>query len=194
MEEAFPFKLRPYQSAIVDSIKQYGSTLVVLPTGLGKTVIAFSIIHEFLTEERGLILFLAPTKPLVEQHFSSFKRHFPKKSDSAILITGEIKKDKRKLLYASAKLIFATPQTISNDIENKVFNPKDVALVIFDEAHRAIGSYAYVLIAKALPDDCLRIGLTASPGGERKRIKEVMENLGIANVELRTNKSSDVLP
>jgi Fanconi anemia group M protein len=194
MEEAFPFKLRPYQSAIVDSIKQYGSTLVVLPTGLGKTVIAFSIIHEFLTEERGLILFLAPTKPLVEQHFSSFKRHFPKKSDSAILITGEIKKDKRKHLYASAKLIFATPQTISNDIENKVFNPKDVALVIFDEAHRAIGSYAYVLIAKALPDDCLRIGLTASPGGERKRIKEVMENLGIANVELRTNKSSDVLP
>ncbi len=194
MDGQFPFKLRPYQSAIVDSIKQYGSTLVVLPTGLGKTVIAFSIIYEFLKEKQGRILFLAPTKPLVEQHYSSFKKHFPKISNLAILITGEVKKDKRKHLYDSATIIFATPQTISNDIESGIFNAKDVALVIFDEAHRAVGSYAYVLIAKALPDNCLRVGLTASPGGEKKRIKEVMENLGITNVELRTYKSSDVSP
>ncbi|MEK6810844.1 MAG: DEAD/DEAH box helicase, partial [Candidatus Thermoplasmatota archaeon] len=46
------------------------STLVVLPTGMGKTVIAARVIAEVLRRRGGRILVLAPTKPLVEQHAS----------------------------------------------------------------------------------------------------------------------------
>ncbi len=40
------------------------SSLVVVPTGLGKTVIALMVLLGRI--EKGKILFLAPTKPLVE--------------------------------------------------------------------------------------------------------------------------------
>ena len=42
--------------------------IVVLPTGLGKTTIALLVIAEFLSRGRGGILFLAPTRVLVNQH------------------------------------------------------------------------------------------------------------------------------
>ena len=63
-------------------------TLVVLPTGLGKTVIALMLIAERLKNGDGPILMLAPTKPLVEQH-----RHFLEESllDVRVgMLTGEV--------------------------------------------------------------------------------------------------------
>ena len=42
--------------------------LVVIPTGMGKTVIALQVIAHRLHGAGGRVLFLAPTKPLVEQH------------------------------------------------------------------------------------------------------------------------------
>jgi Fanconi anemia group M protein len=49
------------------------STLVVLPTGLGKTVIATLVIADVLQKKGGKALFLAPTKPLVEQHANTLR-------------------------------------------------------------------------------------------------------------------------
>jgi Fanconi anemia group M protein len=42
--------------------------VVVLPTGLGKTTIALHVIAEYLSNESVGILFLAPTRVLVNQH------------------------------------------------------------------------------------------------------------------------------
>ncbi len=42
--------------------------LVVLPTGLGKTAIALQVIAKYLSDGTGSILFLAPTRVLVNQH------------------------------------------------------------------------------------------------------------------------------
>ncbi|HDO19748.1 MAG TPA: DEAD/DEAH box helicase, partial [Thermoplasmatales archaeon] len=58
---------RSYQVSIARSALER-NTLVVLPTGLGKTVIALLVIAEKLKNDKGKILFLAPTKPLVIQH------------------------------------------------------------------------------------------------------------------------------
>ena len=47
--------------------------LVVIPTGLGKTIIALMLaVHKLSEKEDSKVIFLAPTKPLVEQHYKSF--------------------------------------------------------------------------------------------------------------------------
>ena len=191
---------RAYQLAIYNSIMQNGNTLVVLPTGLGKTLIALMLIQKKLderahdVENKGKCLFLSPTKPLGKQHYVSVMKTLELGEDVVALISGEIPQKKRKIEYERASVIISTPQTIHNDIENKIFDPKTVSLVIFDECHRGIGKYAYTFVAEAMKDTALIVGLTASPGGKRERIKEVLDCLFLTNVEIRTHTDPDVAP
>jgi Fanconi anemia group M protein len=180
---------RQYQLAIYNSIVQHGNTLVVLPTGLGKTLIALMLIRDRI--KKGRCLILTPTKPLAKQHQKSVMEILGMDEEQVALITGEIVPAKRKDAY-NTKVIISTPQTIRNDLENGVLEP-DFSLVIFDECHRAIGEYAYTHIAEMLHDkDILFVGLTASPGGRMDRIKKVMKALHIDNVEIRSQDDDDV--
>jgi Fanconi anemia group M protein len=80
---------RIYQQHIVDNVMKKGSSLIVLPTGLGKTIIALMIIDKIL-EKKGKVLFLAPTKPLVEQHFATINKMMP--NANVKMLTGATKK------------------------------------------------------------------------------------------------------
>jgi len=171
-------------------------TLVVIPTGLGKTIIAALVAADILHHGKGKVLFLAPTKPLAQQHMQSFGRLMPPLIPMG-LFTGSTPAPKRKQLWDQMKVVFATPQGIQNDLENRNYDLSDVGLIIFDEAHRSVGDYAYVAISKAYHDqrpDHLILGLTASPGSEKEKINEVMQNLGIDRVEARTEEDPDVAP
>jgi len=171
------------------------STLVVLPTGMGKTVIAARVIAEVLQRRGGRILVLAPTKPLVEQHAARFGDMLV--VDRIALLTGEATPpEERELLWRENKIIVSTPQVIRNDLREGRFGLDDVSLIVFDEAHRAVGNYAYVDVGRAYRDvrDGLILGMTASPGSEVDKILEVCTNLGIAAVEIRTEYDPDVLP
>lgn len=180
---------REYQEKIINSIKSNGNTLVVLPTGLGKTLIALSLIEQ----NRGKSVFLSPTKPLARQHHETFSKVMGEMNGGSALVTGEFAPGKRAGLYKN-RIISSTPQTIRNDIEKGIFPKEDFSLVVFDEAHRAVGDYAYVQIAAALPENSKIIALTASPGGDREKIKEVLSNLRISNIELRSSTDPDVAP
>lgn len=183
---------RTYQAQIIDSIKKNGNTLVVLPTGLGKTLIALSLIEKTISDG-GNALFLTPTKPLARQHSVSIKNILSVGEKDMSLVTGEIAGKKRAELYSS-KIFVSTPQTIRNDIKNGTYPKEKTKFVVFDEAHRAVGDYAYVEIAQNMPQNCLFLALTASPGGDKARIKEVLENLRIKNIEIRTEFDPDVMP
>jgi len=175
---------RAYQLAIYNSIMQNGNTLVVLPTGLGKTLIALMLIKE---KKDGRCLFLTPTKPLAKQHLNSIKEVL---GIDAVLVTGEIPAKDRKKQYEN-KVIVSTPQTVRNDLFSGRLSP-EFSLCIFDEAHRAVGDYAYTHIAEKLYPKTLFVGLTASPGGKRERINEVVGNLHIQNIEIRGKSDEDV--
>ena len=164
---------RLYQQELFYKARNKNS-LVVLPTGAGKTLIGFLLAKYKMKE--GKILFLSPTKPLCVQHMNSF--------GSGVVITGETKPDERKKFYEENKIIFATPQTIENDIISNRINLKDFSLIIFDEAHRAIGNYSYVFIAREYKKlkNGLILGLTASPGDSEEKIREICENLFIQQV------------
>lgn len=180
---------RAYQLAIYNSILRNGNTLVVLPTGLGKTLIGLLLIKEKLLQ--GPCLFLTPTKPLAKQHAETINSSL--KLD-VCLVSGEISPEKRRELYNKNNLIVSTPQTINNDLE-KGNVESNFSLIIFDECHRAVGNYAYTKIAEKFNSTkTLFVGLTASPGGKKERIEEVMKALKITNIEIRSLTDPDVAP
>ncbi|NPA22635.1 MAG: DEAD/DEAH box helicase family protein [Candidatus Micrarchaeota archaeon] len=170
-------ELREYQKNIAKTCL-FHNCLVVLPTGLGKTHIAFYIMSRYKTG-----LFLAPTKPLVEQQAKVFMEHY---SQDVEIATG----DNRKRQY-KARYIFATPQTIERDLDR--LDPERFDVIVFDEAHKAVGNYAYVKIAKHFRPKRI-IGLTASPGHDIERIQEILHNLRIQRIEIRTEEDPDVKP
>jgi len=180
---------REYQINIFNAVKDRNS-MVVLPTGLGKTMIAIMMVAYHV--EKGKVLFLAPTKPLCEQHYGTLKRTLT--VNDIYLITGEkTKKEKRKEIYGKARVIVATPQTIENDMDEIDFS--SFRLAIFDECHRCVGNYAYVPIArKCVEEGVITLGLTASPGSSYSRLREVVENLGVEHIEVRSEYDPDVKP
>ncbi len=192
MIEPDTIERRTYQEVISASALER-STLVVLPTGIGKTVIALMVIAEKLRTRKGSILFLAPTKPLVDQHARFLKKHLI--AEEPVVLTGSIPPAKRKKLWEESQIICATPQVISNDLISGQISLNDVSLIIFDEAHRATGDYAYVFIAEKYikVKDSHVLGMTASPGSSKEKILEVCGNLCIQGVEIRHDYDPDVV-
>ncbi|EHK02255.1 Hef nuclease, partial [Candidatus Haloredivivus sp. G17] len=62
--------------------------------------------------ESGKVLFLAPTKPLVEQHKKSFQEFIEIDKDQMEVMTGEIRPDDRYEIWKEKKVFFATPQVV----------------------------------------------------------------------------------
>lgn len=189
------FEPRSYQQSIfANSLNK--NSLVVLPTGLGKTVIALMLATYYFNQNQKKILFLAPTKPLVEQQKVSFENFYENSEDFNFqVLTGLVSPKKRALLYKEQDFIFSTPQLIENDIINRVLDPKDFGLVIIDEAHRGTGNYAYGFIAQEFDKAYTKIlALTASPGTNISQIREVMTNLCINHIEVKRYEDEDVKP
>jgi len=186
---------RDYQKAIFETCKEK-DCLVVLPTGTGKTLIALMMaVDRFRKFPLGKILILAPTRPLIEQHFEYFKRNLPEGWADMQLFTGKTPSEKRKKIWKTAEFVFSTPQCIANDLEKMLYKLDEVCLLIVDECHRCLKNYAYNQVAKKYKIQALNkrvLGLTASPGSDKKTITDICENLGIEAVEIRTRKSDDV--
>jgi len=189
------FTPRLYQETIFNACTSKNS-LVVLPTGMGKTnVFLMLAAHRLKLYPNSKILFIGPTKPLIDQYMQVFKNHFEIEEDKMAIFTGMIKPEKRAELWKTAKIIFSTPQGLENDIINNRIKLEDISLLGVDEAHRAVGDYAYVFVAQQYikKSSFPRImALTASPGSDMEKIQEVCKNLYIENIEIRTEESPDV--
>ncbi len=191
------FTPRLYQETILATAAMK-NTLVVLPTGMGKTGVALLLSVQRLKQyPQSKILILAPTKPLAEQHLMTFTQALDLPEEKFALFTGSVPPEKRAELWQNAQIVFSTPQGLENDVIGDKIDISKVSLLVFDEAHRATGDYSYVFLAKQYQrkSDYPRIlALTASPGSETAKIEEVCNNLGIEAVEIRTEKDPDVQP
>lgn len=188
--------IRDYQFNIV-ARGLFHNLLVALPTGLGKTFIAATIMLNFYrwtTEAQ--IVFVAPTKPLVAQQIDAcFHICGIPRSDTTMLIGG-IAQALRAEEWASKRVFFMTPQTLVNDLKRGCADPKKIVLLVVDEAHRATGGYAYVEAVSFLRrfNNSFRVlALTATPGADIEAVQKVIDGLDISRVEIRTERSLDIV-
>jgi Fanconi anemia group M protein len=182
---------REYQVSLANQAKAE-NCLVVLPTGLGKTAVALQVIAEYLSKGTGGVLFLAPTRVLANQHYEFLKENL--NLEDVALLTGEDTLTKRKKLWANS-VICATPEITKNDLERQIVSQDQFNLVIFDEAHRTVGDYAYSWIAQKFAGTSTRImGMTATLPSEKEKATEIITTLRVASVAQRNEESPDVKP
>ena len=150
---------RDYQFNIVHK-GLFHNLLVALPTGLGKTFIAAVVMLNFFRwTTDAQIVFLAPTKPLVEQQVEACLKITGIPRSQSALLTGEVAPITRAEQWKDKRVFFMTPQTLSNDLKRGSADPKRIVLVVVDEAHRATGAYAYVEVVSFIRrfNSCYRV-------------------------------------
>ncbi|MCJ1451891.1 3'-5' DNA helicase [Mycoblastus sanguinarius] len=187
--------IREYQYSIV-ARGLYHNMLVALPTGLGKTFIAATVmLNWFRWTSDAQIVFVAPTKPLVSQQVKACFEIAGIPRAATTMLTGGISPGLRAEEWQTKRVFFMTPQTIINDLKTGICDPKKLVLLVVDEAHRATGGYAYVEVVKFLKrfNSSFRVlALTATPGASIESVQEVIDSLGISRVEIRTEESIDI--
>ena len=188
-------KTRDYQFNITQC-GLFHNVLVALPTGLGKTFIAATImLNWFRWTKSAQIVFVAPTKPLVSQQVSSCFDIAGIPRSQTTMLTGEASPGVRAEEWRNKRVFFMTPQTLVNDLKTGIADPKRIVLLVVDEAHRATGGYAYVEVVKFLRrfNQSFRVlALTATPGSTVEAVQAVIDGLDISRVEIRTEQSLDI--
>ena len=188
-------KTRDYQFNIVQR-GLFQNLLVALPTGLGKTFIAATImLNWFRWTVDSQIVFVAPTKPLVSQQIDACFNIVGIPRSQTAMLTGNVHPTIRSEEWQGKRVFFLTPQTLINDLKRGICDPKRIVLLVVDEAHRATGNYAYVEVVRFLRrfNTSFRIlALTATPGAAVETVQNVIDGLDIARTEIRTEESLDI--
>lgn len=186
---------RDYQFSIVKN-GLFNNTLVALPTGLGKTFIAATVmLNYYRWTKDAKIIFVAPTKPLASQQVEACMTVAGIPRSQATLLTGEVSPSLREGEWEKRRLFFMTPQTLQNDLSKGYADPKSIVLLVIDEAHRATGDYAYVKVVEFIRrfNQSFRVlALTATPGSTVEGVQSVIDSLGISDIEIRTEESIDI--
>ena len=174
--EARAYQIRALQSALSSS------TLMVMPTGFGKTAVEWMVMAEFLKQADKKIVLIAPTTGLVAQQQRMARDMINIDPQLIMRYTGETPPEKRSKIWDDGKILMATPQVIRNDAASGRISLLDVSLIIFDEAHHATGNHAYAQVGDLYLNqnpDGYSLAATASPGTTKSAILEVAKRLGI---------------
>ena len=187
---------REYQFEMVASAL-FENTMICLPTGLGKTLIAGVVMANFYRwYPQGIIIFLAATKPLVDQQMRAVQAAVGFDPAHVVQMTGSSGPSaKRRALWQTKRVVFATPQCVEKDIMNASCPQERVVCVVVDEAHHASGKYAFVNVVESLSKANIKariVALTATPGHDGRKIQGVIDNCMIGKVECRLDDDPDV--
>ena len=140
------YPIRKYQYDIVHTAI-FNNTLVCLPTGLGKTLIASVVmLNYYRWFPLGKVVFMAPTKPLVTQQIKACYTVVGIPESDTAHLEGSVLADKRAELWEKHRVFFCTPQVFNNDVESGKCDATKIVCVVFDEAHRATKSFAYTQV------------------------------------------------
>ncbi|MCL5437992.1 MAG: DEAD/DEAH box helicase [Candidatus Thermoplasmatota archaeon] len=189
--QGFPITLRKYQISIAEKAA-LKNTLVVLPTGLGKTVIAAAVVLQVFGSD-GRAIIMAPTRPLVQQHLKEFQKLLMLNDHQISGISGHTGVKERIDLW-KRRVAVCTPQVLQNDLKSGYVKLDDVSCLVIDEAHRAVGNYAYVDISRKFMEKSsgIIIALTASPGSDASKFQDIKNSLGIEQVIIKDESDPDI--
>jgi superfamily II DNA or RNA helicase len=133
-------RMRPYQVEAVDAIyrdwQRHQATLCVLPTGMGKTVVAAEVACRWPGE--GRILFIAHLREILFQTQDAIERHLGERPGMEM---GQYREGTQGHgILDRARVLCASIQTLQSRM--KLLDPREFDVVIFDEAHHA-GAISY---------------------------------------------------
>lgn len=165
-------KLRPYQEEARKKVQHEWEegrkrTLLVLPTGCGKTIV-FSKIIEDLVRLGERVLVIAHRSELLEQASDKLK--------TATGLNTALEKAENTSIGSWYRVVVGSVQTLQREKRLKQF-PKDYFdTIIIDEAHHALSSsYQNVL---SYFDEAQVLGVTATPDrGDKQNLGKVFDSL-----------------
>ncbi|KAI6134141.1 hypothetical protein EV401DRAFT_1909732 [Pisolithus croceorrhizus] len=186
---------RDYQFNIVQRCL-FDNTLVALPTGLGKTFIAGVVmLNYYRWFPDGKVVFVAPTKPLVAQQITACHQTCGIPGRDAAELTGNNPRAYRSQMWAEKRVFYMTPQTLMNDLLTENCDPRDIILLVIDEAHKGTGDYAYARVVRymmAKNPHFRLLALTATPGNSQEAMQAIVDSLHISRIEVRDERSLDL--
>jgi superfamily II DNA or RNA helicase len=165
------FELYPYQkqavAAVLEEWKQLGKTLLVLPTGCGKTVV-FSELTSRIVAEGGRVLILAHRDELIRQ--AQQKLWNFNKIGSSIEKAGETG------IGNFYRVSIGSVQSMQGDKRLDRFAPDYFTHIIIDEAHHVLGS-SYLRVLNHFSTTKV-LGVTATPDrGDKQDLGKVFESI-----------------
>ena len=179
----------------------FSNTLVCYPTGLGKTLIAAVVMHNFFRWfPESKVVFIAPTKPLVAQQMKACHKFMGLDESAISEMTGKASGENRKVVWndKEVRVYFCTPQTFWNDVKRGICPYDRISCVVVDECHRATGQADIVKAVKDMRNvkQCkFRVlGLSATPGSSHEQVQEVIDSLGISTLVFKDETDQDVAP
>lgn len=153
-------KLRPYQEECVDSIfakfSEGDSTLAVLPTGCGKTVIFSEACRRW---NNGRVLVVAHREELIVQAADKIEKVVGERPEIEM---GEYWAS-RETFLSRPHVVVTSVQTMSRPSRQRGFNPEDFGLIIIDEAHHAPAKSYRKVIDHFSKGGVKVLGVTATP-------------------------------
>ncbi len=165
-------ELRPYQREARDAVfsewdKGNSRTLLVLPTGTGKTIV-FSDVTQECVRRGERVLILAHRGELLDQAADKLKK-------STGLISA-VEKAEQSCLGSWYRVVVGSVQTLMREKRLAGFSEDYFDDIIIDEAHHAI-SDSYTRVLGHFPSAKV-LGVTATPDrGDMKNLGQVFDSL-----------------
>lgn len=164
-------ELRPYQEearqAVEEQWEQVDKTLLVLPTGTGKTVV-FSKIIEDRVRQGSRALILAHRGELLDQAAD--------KLASATGLMCATEKAEQSCLGSWFRVVVGSVQTLMREKRLNQFDSDYFDTIVVDEAHHCI-SDSYQKVLKHFPEAKV-LGVTATPDrGDMRNLGSYFESL-----------------
>ena len=167
--------LRPYQLTAIDNIllewsRGRTSTLLVLPTGTGKTVVFSRLVKGLVEDFNERVLILAHRDELLEQAKDKLE------SFSGLSALKEQAENRAYESLDNTNVVVGSVQTLMNEKRLQQFDPDDFDTVIIDEAHHVLAP-SYLRILNYFKE-AKKLGVTATPDRtDMQDLSEVFDSL-----------------
>ena len=161
------FNPDPWQVSLMDAVDRRQSALVNAPTSSGKTFISFYAMEQVLRHDStGLIVYVCPTKALVNQVRADIYARFSKSytgSNAGMTLEGVFTSEQRENVD-NCQILITVPQCLDILMMSSKAFASRLRWIVFDEVHSLMQDNGEVWERNLIACDCPFLALSATIG------------------------------